>query len=52
MEKTVGPTADVVRLAGGYPGSLRDDGTIEIELQALIGATNQLGYGTLSCREQ
>ena len=51
MATTIGPLPDVSRLAGGYPHSLRDDGSIEVELQAIVGATNQLGFGRLSCRE-
>ena len=51
MTFTIGPLPDVTRLAGGYAGSLHDDGSLEIELQAIIGATNQLGYNRLSCRE-
>lgn len=51
MERTIGELADVNRLAGGYPYSVHENGSIEIELQAIIGATNQMGYGRLSCRE-
>ena len=51
MERIIGHLPDVLRLAGGYPYSLREDGSIEVELQAIIGATNQLGYGCLTCRE-
>jgi len=51
MTTTIGPLPDVARLAGGYAGSLHEDGSLEVELQAIIGATNQLGYGRLSCRE-
>ena len=51
MSTTIGPLPDVSRLAGGYPHSWRDDGSLEVELQAIIGATNELGYGRLSCRE-
>ena len=51
MAKTIGPLPDVARIAGGYPHTLHDDGTLEVELQAIIGATNQLGFGRLSCRE-
>jgi len=34
-------------------GDIQDvpDGGLEVELQAIIGATNQLGFGRLSCRE-
>lgn len=51
MERTIGPLPDIARLAGGYPHTLHDDGTIEVELQAIIGATNQFGAGRLRCRE-
>jgi len=30
MTATIGPLPDVVRVAGGYPGSVRDDGSIEV----------------------
>jgi glycine reductase len=51
MQKVIGPLPDVTRLAGGYAHSLREDGSMEVELQALVGSTNQLGFGSLSCRE-
>lgn len=51
VARTLGPLEQVSVLAGGHARSVRDDGSIEVELQALIGATNQLGEGTLSCRE-
>jgi glycine reductase len=51
MATTIGPLPDVTRLAGGYPHSLREDGSMEVELQAIVGATNQFGFGRLSCRE-
>lgn len=51
MDVTIGPLPDVVRLAGGYPHSIDADGGMEVELQAIMGATNQLGYGRLTCRE-
>ena len=51
MATTIGPLPDVVRLAGGYPGSLHDDGSLTVEIQAIMGATNELGAGRLSCRD-
>ena len=51
MATTIGPLPDISRLAGGYASSIRDDGSMEVELQAIIGSTNQLGFGRLSCRE-
>ena len=40
--------ADVV--AGGFNGSLRSDGTIEVEIQAITGATSEVGFGKLSVK--
>lgn len=51
MERLIGPLKDLTRLAGAYPQSLRADGSLEIELQGLVGSTNQLGMQTLRCRE-
>ncbi|MCF8056879.1 MAG: glycine/sarcosine/betaine reductase component B subunit [Desulfocapsa sp.] len=51
MERLLGPVSDLRRLAGAWPHSLHEDGSLEVELQAIIGATNELGMQTLSCRE-
>ncbi|MGF1734961.1 glycine/sarcosine/betaine reductase component B subunit [Photobacterium satsumensis] len=40
--------ADVV--AGGFNGSLHEDGSITVELQAIIGATSELGFHTLTTK--
>lgn len=50
MDKVVGfiDTANVI--AGGFDGSLNADGTIETEIQAIIGATNELGYHYLTSK--
>lgn len=40
--------ADVV--AGGFNGSLLEDGSITVELQAIIGATSELGFHTLTTK--
>lgn len=50
MTTTIGSLPDVERLAGGYAGTQRDDGGLEVELQAIMGATNELGFGRLRCR--
>ncbi len=52
MEKTIGDASLLANLAGGYPKSLKPDGSIEIELQAIIGATNQLGFEKLLAKEE
>lgn len=51
MTRMIGPVKDLSKLAGGYPQSVHDDGSLEIELQGIIGATNELGLSNLSCRE-
>ncbi len=37
-------------IAGGWDGSLAEDGTITAEIQVITGATNELGYGYLSAK--
>jgi sarcosine reductase len=48
MKKVIGyPNyADVI--AGGFQGSLRPDGSIEVELQAVTGSTSELGFTRIS----
>lgn len=47
MERIIGFTDYVDVIAGGFDGSLRADGSIEVELQAITGATCELGFGRL-----
>ena len=49
MEKVIGHP-EVAMIAGGFEGSLQQDGTIVVELQAITGATNELGFNKLSAR--
>ncbi|MGW8161010.1 MAG: glycine/sarcosine/betaine reductase component B subunit [Desulfobulbales bacterium] len=51
VTRLLGPVKDLPCLAGAYSQSLRGDGSLEIELQGIIGATNELGSQTLCCRE-
>ena len=51
MDKVIGREEFANSMAGGFDGSLRDDGSIEIEIQAIIGATNELGFTNLTARE-
>lgn len=50
MDRIIGhkEAADVI--AGGFDGSLREDGSIQAELQVITGATNELGFNKLSAR--
>ncbi|MEG1641779.1 MAG: glycine/sarcosine/betaine reductase component B subunit [Synergistaceae bacterium] len=47
LDKVIGYTDYVDVIAGGFDGSLRPDGTIEVELQAITGATCELGFTRL-----
>jgi len=50
MDKVIGypEVADII--AGGFDGSLKEDGSIEAELQVITGATNEMGFNRLSAR--
>jgi len=50
MEKVIGYLEPVNIIAGGFDGSLRPDGSIVVELQAITGATNELGFNKLTAR--
>ena len=50
MEKVIGHVKVADTIAGGFDGSLRPDGSIVVELQAITGATNELGFNRLSAR--
>lgn len=50
MDKVIGSLDYVGKIAGGNEASLRPDGTIEVEIQAITGATNEMGFNTLSAR--
>lgn len=52
LDKIIGDIAVVDRIAGGFDGSLREDGTILVELQTITGATNELGFNRLSAKTQ
>lgn len=47
MDKVIGipDTANII--AGGFDGSLRKDGSIEVEIQAITGATSELGFSRI-----
>ncbi|MCW7553142.1 glycine/sarcosine/betaine reductase component B subunit [Endozoicomonas gorgoniicola] len=48
MEKVIGHDHYADWLAGGTEGSLAKDGSITTEIQAITGATNELGYHNLT----
>src|SRR5512134_3317786 len=50
LEKVIGDDRVITELAGGSSKCRLPDGSIAIELQALIGSTNQLGFERISAR--
>jgi glycine reductase len=50
MDTVIGYPEVANHIAGGWEGSLRPDGSVEAEIQVIIGATNELGYGYLSAK--
>lgn len=50
MDKTIGHLDYVDTIAGGFEGSLAEDGSITVELQAITGATNEVGFNKMSAR--
>lgn len=52
LDKIIGDISVVDRIAGGFDGSLRQDGTILVELQTITGATNELGFNKLSAKTE
>lgn len=47
MSKVIGYPEEANVIAGGWKGSLSPDGSITVELQAITGATSELGYTKL-----
>lgn len=50
MKNVIGYPEVAEVIAGGFQGSLSSDGSITVELQAITGATSEVGYGYLSAR--
>ncbi|NLV75917.1 MAG: beta-aspartyl-peptidase [Tissierellia bacterium] len=50
MDKVIGHIEFVDVIAGGFDGSLKEDGSITVELQAITGATNELGFNKMSAK--
>ncbi|GAA0177517.1 glycine/sarcosine/betaine reductase component B subunit [Clostridium sediminicola] len=51
MERVIGMLDYIDKIAGGFDGSLRADGSIEAEIQVITGATNELGFNKMSATE-
>ncbi|NLV88268.1 MAG: beta-aspartyl-peptidase [Tissierellia bacterium] len=50
MDKVIGTLDYVDTIAGGFDGSLAEDGSITVEIQAITGATNEMGFNKMSAR--
>ena len=50
MDKVIGTLDYVDIIAGGADGSLKEDGSIVVELQAITGATNEVGFNKMSAK--
>lgn len=50
LDKVIGTLDYVTKIAGGNEDSLHADGSIEVEIQAITGATNEVGFNKLSAR--
>jgi len=51
MDVVIGHPEAANVIAGGWHGSLLEDGSIVTEIQVIIGSTNELGFHTLAARE-
>ena len=51
MDKIIGMLDYTDKIAGGFAGSLRPDGSIEAELQVITGATSEIGFSKISAYE-
>ena len=51
MKKVIGTLDYTDKIAGGFAGSLRPDGSIEAEIQVITGATNELGFNRMTAVE-
>ena len=51
MDRIIGTLDYTDKIAGGFAGSLRPDGSIEAEIQVITGATNEIGFNKMSARE-
>jgi len=50
LDRVIGTLDYTEKIAGGFAGSIETDGSITVELQAITGSTNELGFSRLSAR--
>ncbi len=50
LDKVIGTLDYITKIAGASENTLREDGGLEVEIQVITGATNEVGFTTLSAR--
>jgi sarcosine reductase len=50
MKRIIGDLKPAEVIAGGFAGCLTTEGGLNIEIQAIMGSTCQLGFGNLTAR--
>lgn len=50
LDTVIGTLDFIETISGGSDHSMKEDGSIEVEIQAIIGATNELGFNKMSAR--
>ena len=50
LDKVIGTLEYVDKIAGGFEKNIQPDGSIVVEIQAITGATNELGFNRMSAR--
>jgi len=50
LDRVIGTLEYTEKIAGGFAGNIVADGSITVELQAITGATNELGFNLMSAR--
>jgi len=50
LDKVIGTMDYITKIAGASDETLRADGSLEVELQVITGATNETGFNKLSAR--
>ena len=50
-DKVIGNAGAIATLAGGWEGALGEDGSLSCELNAIIGATSEIGYFNVTCSQ-
>ena len=50
LDKVIGTLKYTTKIAGGNKDSMKEDGSMEVEIQVITGATNELGFNKMSAR--